>query len=330
MKKEIFTVAFLLPLAMFLVVAPFLSYPALGQKYPAKPIEILVPWAGGTQEIVSRLIANIAPKYLGQPLVVVLKPGAAGSVAAAEIINSKPDGYKLYSNTNIFFALAAKTQKIPFNPNHITPLVNFIEFKQGFAVKGDSPWKTFDQLLDFAKKNPGKLKWAHSGRGLTQHLAMSLIFKKAGIETVDIPYRAGFAETVVALLGGHIHACSLMYPPAKDHAKAGKLRFLVFFTDRRYADSPDVPTVVEIGFPEVAKFNTYWGYFIHKDTPEEIKRTLTDAFKKTFEEPEFRKVCEDLAEEPKFEGPEFLKQKIKDTEEIGVPLLKELGLYVDR
>jgi tripartite-type tricarboxylate transporter receptor subunit TctC len=300
-----------------------------GKEFPTKPIEIICPYtAGGSMDIMSRLVADIAQKFLRQPVVVVNKPGAAGSIAAADVISSKPDGYKLITMTSFFLAATVKTQKVPFDPDDLVPIANIVEYKFGMIVKGDSPWKTLRDLLDYAQKNPGKLKWGHPGRGISIHMSGLLIFRKAGVETVDIPYK-GAPEVLAALLGGHLDAATSVYGVVKDHVKTGKVRYLTVFSDRRYSDPSDVPCAVELGFPEAA-IPSFVGLYAHKSTPEDIKKTLTDALKKTYEDPEFKKGIEKLGEEPRFGGPEFMKEAIKKGGEVGVPILKELGLYVGK
>ena len=310
--------------------ALFLQENLHGKEYPAKPIEIICPYTpGGTTDLMSRLIADIAPKYLGQPLIVINKPGGAGSIAAADVISSKPDGYKLAILSNFFQAINVKTQKVPFDPSHIVPIANFMEIKHGLCVKGDSPWKTLGDLLDYARKNPGKLRWSHHGRGGTIHIIPLLIFKKAGAETIDVPYK-GAPEHLSALLGGHVDASSNVYDVIKDHLRTGAVRLLVFYSDRRFSDPSDVPNAVELGFTEVGKMATLFGLYAHKDTPEEIKKILVDASKKIYDDPEFKKGMEKFGQEPRYGGPEFIKESIKKGEEVGVPIIKELGLYIGR
>jgi tripartite-type tricarboxylate transporter receptor subunit TctC len=300
-----------------------------GKEFPTKPIEIICPYtAGGSMDMMSRIVADIAQKFLRQPIVVVNKPGAAGSIAAADVISSKPDGYKLITMTSFFLAATVKTQKVPFDPDDLVPIANIVEYKFGMIVKGDSPWKTLRDLLDYAQKNPGKLKWGHPGRGISIHMSGLLIFRKAGVETVDIPYK-GAPEVLAALLGGHLDAAASVYGVVKDHVKTGKVRYLTVFSDKRYSDPSDVPCAVELGFPEAA-IPSFVGLYAHKSTPEDIKKTLTDALKKTYEDPEFKKGIEKLGEEPRFGGPEFMKEAIKKGGEVGVPILKELGLYVGK
>ena len=295
--------------------------------YPNKPIELLCPYTpGGSFDVMSRLVAEIATKHLGQPVVVVNKPGAGGSLAAAEVIGAKADGYKLVTLANVFFATTTKTQKLPFDPNDLVPLANFMEIKVGLMVRGDSPFKTFNDLIEYARRNPGQLKWGHAGRGVTTHMSTLTIFKKAGVKTIDVPFK-GTPEGLTAILGGHVDAGSFPYGAAVDHVKAGKIRYLVFFTDSRYSDPPDVPTAAELGYPD-AILPTYVGLYVHKNTPDEIRKILTEACRKTYDDQELRKGIEKLGENPKAGGPEFIAASIKKMEEVGIPILKEIGLYV--
>ena len=318
--------AFLFVLAMFLVLGAS-TQPSSAKDYPTKPVEILIPLVAGTSmDIMTRLLADRAPKYLGQPIVAVNRPGGGMSVAAAEIVSSKPDGYKIFYGTNIYFAITTKIQKIPFDPANIAPLMNFTQLKDGMAVMGDSTLKTFADLLDYGKKNPGKLRWAHSGRGMRDHIGWSYVFKKAGVDTIDVPY-GGSPEKLAALLGGHVDASCMGYASIKDHINSGKVKYLVVSSSQRYGDLPDVPSIAEAGFPEMGKFAILTAFFVHKDTPQEIRKTITDAFGKVFEDPAFKKKVEELGEELKPGGPEFIREAIKNAEEVGVPALKQLGLY---
>ena len=312
--------------SMFLVVSLF-TPSSQAKDYPTKPVEILIPFVPGTtMDIMARLIADKAPKYLGQPVIPVNRPGGGGSVAAAEIVSSKPDGYKILYLTNIYFAITTKTQKIPFDPSFITPILNLTQLKDGIAVKSDSPWKTFQDLLDYAKKNPGNMRWAHSGRGTRDHIGWSFVFKKAGVETTDLPY-GGSPEKLAALLGGHVDSSCMAYAPIKDHIKAGTLRYLAVSSSQRYNDLPDVPSIAEAGFPEMGKLAIYTGFYVHKDTPPDVKKTISDGFGKVTDDPEFKKAVEKVGEELKLGGPDFIKEAIKSAEEVGIPIVKQLGLY---
>lgn len=308
-----------------LSVGTVLIQPAMG----VETIEILCPFtAGSSSDLMSRLIADIAPRYLGQIMVVVNKPGAGGSIAAAEVISSKP-GSKLFNISQFFIATTIKTQKVPFSPDDLVPLGSFMEYKDGLIVRGDSPWKTLNDLLDYGRKNPGKLRWAHSGRGITSHMGTLLIFRKAGVETIDVPYK-GSPEKLAALLGGHVDVSAMVYGSVRDHVKAGKVRYLTFLSDQRYSDPPDVPCAAELGFSEAAKLVAILGMYAHRDTPEKLKQAFVGAFNKTCADPEFKKGIERLGEELRCGGPESVREAIKKAEEVGIPIIKELGLYVEK
>lgn len=301
-----------------------------GQEYPNKTVELYSGYtAGSAYDIQARLIAEVTSKYLTQPIVVVNKPGAGGSLAAAEVINAKPDGYKFIMLPSTFLAMTVKTQKVSFDPNTLVPIASLTEVKSGFFVKSDSPWKTFRDLIEYAKKNPGKLRWCHAGRGTILHISTTAIFKKAGVEAIEIPY-PGSPEMSAAILGGHVDGASGPYSPQKENVKSGKIRYLVFYSDRRYADPPNVPCAPEVGFPEVGRFGSLGGLYIHKDTPERIIKILHDALRKAYEDKSFKDGIENLGEEARFEEAEFNKEYIRKAEEAGVPVLKSIGLYVGR
>ena len=257
------------------------------------------------------------------------KAGATGSLAAADVIASKPDGYKLFSNNHPYFATTIHTQKTPFDPHDLVPLANFVETRQGLIVRVNSPFRTLHDLLDYARKHPAELKWSVPGRGVTLHMTPMLIFKKEGVTTIDVPYKGGQPEVVAALLGGHVDMASVMYAGASEYVRAGKLRFLLYYSDQRYPDSPDVPAAAELGYRDTL-LPAYTGLYIHRNTPERIQKILLDACKKIYDDPAFKKGLEKIDAEPKWGGPQFLNEAIKTSESIGVPVLKEIGLYVGK
>ena len=320
---------FLTCVAVLLFTGVFWTGLVSAAPYPEKPLEIICPYApGSTTDILLRVITDVGSKYFGQPMVVVNKPGAGGALAAADVISSKPDGYKVFWGAHVFFATTIKTQKVPFNPDDLAPLANFVELKMGMVVKGDSSFKNFDDLLNYARKAQGQFKWAHVGRGIGLHMSGMVIFRKAGIATIDVPYK-GTAEALVALLGGHVDAASLAYGAMSEQVAAGKARYLMFYTDKRFKDHPDVPTAVELGFPN-AVLPAFFGLYVRRDTPEPIRKVLAETCKKITEDPETRKGIERVGEAPRFGGPEFVREEIRKQEAVGIPILKELGLYVGK
>ena len=159
------------------------------------------------------------------------------------------------------------------------------------------------------------------------HFNPLIIFRKAGVETMDVPYQGG-PECVTALLGGHVDAAIMAYGGVREHVKAGKVRCLLTFSDRRFNDPSGVASAKELGFPDAGKARNFSALYVHKDTPAQIRETLLGASKKACEDSTLQRAFhEKIGEEVTFGGPEFIMEKIKDSEEVGIPILKELGLY---
>jgi tripartite-type tricarboxylate transporter receptor subunit TctC len=316
-------------LVITLTLSVLLSGPLGAQGYPAKPLEIVCGYTpGSSMDLISRVIADVASKHYGQPVVVLNKPGASGSVGAADVITSKPEGYKVLLMSQAFFVITLRTMKAPFSPDDLVPLANFVDLKLGLMVQANSPFKTFNDLLAYGKKNPSQLKWAHTGRGSTLAVSTMLIFKKENVTALDVPFK-GTPEAFAALLGGHVDAGSLSYAAGVEHIRSGKLRMLMFFGDKRYKDQPDVPNAFELGYQD-SVLPTYVGLYAHKNTPENIKQALMNTFKKTYDDPDFKKGIEKLSEQPLWGTPEFIRGVQRKQEEIAIPLLKEIGVYTGK
>ena len=319
----------LLLVSVLLLAGSIVVHPVHAQKkYPSQTIEFLCPFsAGGGFDLYSRLIAEVLSKHIGQSIIVINKPGGAGTTTVADMINSKPDGYKMALLDVAYFSTVVKGQKVPFKPTDVVPLNSILELKIGLAVKGDAPWKTLKEALDYAKKNKDKFRFGHAGRGLTSFMSTKLIFDKAGATMIDIPYK-GAAEGITAILGGHLDAVAYPHGAIAAHIKSGGLRYLTVYSDRRYSDLPDVPHAPELGFPEGGVLIPLLGIHVHKDTPQEIKTIITNACKKAFEDPALKEGIIKIGDEPAFGGPERMLELVKRQEQVAVPLLKEMGLYV--
>ena len=292
------------------------SAPA-AENYPARAVELYCPYEAGTSmDVMVRLIADIAPKYMGQPMVVVNKPGASGSLAAAEVISGKPDGYKLVSLANLFFASTIHIQKVPFSADDLTPIANFMEYRLCMVVRADSPFKTLKDVIEYARKNPGSLKWSHPGRGTSLHTVALSVFQKAKVQTIDVPFKA---ELLSSLLGGHVHVGSFPYGLVMESVRAGQIRCLAFYGDHRYKDQPNVPSIAELGFPDAAKLATDAALFVRRNTPEHIKNYLIGVSKQIYDDPRFARLPDMGGEDPKYGGPRVAKESIKRAEEITFP-----------
>ena len=257
-------------------------------QYPTKPITLLVPWvAGGGSDIVLRVLAESAAKQLGQRIVIENKPGAGGALAAQHMAaNAKPDGYTVAQLALGVFRLPHMANT-SFNPvNDLTWILNIAGYQFGTSVRADAPWKTWDELITYAKKNPGKISVANPGSGTSLHLTIEDLGQRLGINWVHVPYK-GSSESSVALRGGQVQVQA--GTPTWEWVEAGHTRVLVMWGNERSKRVPNVPTLKEL-YGIVA--NSPWGIGGPKGMDPKIVKILHDAFKKAMDDPAVMKAIE--------------------------------------
>ena len=266
-----------------IAVAALFSGAAAAQEYPTKPITLIVPWpAGGSTDISMRAIADVASKHLGQPIAVDNKGGGGGTVGPATMAAaSKPDGYTISQIPITVFRLPLM-QDVSWNPDKdFSYIVHLTGYTFGVTTNSESQFKTWKDVVEFAKANPGKVTYATPGTGTSLHVGMEQIAALAGIKMTQVPFKGG-AETNAAVLGNHtmLQADSTGWRPLVD---AGKLRLLMVWTDKRSPNFPDVPTLKELGYPMV--YDSPFGIAGPKGMDPKIVAKLHDAFKKAIEDP---------------------------------------------
>jgi tripartite-type tricarboxylate transporter receptor subunit TctC len=256
---------------------------AAAQDYPTKPITLIVPWpAGGSTDISMRAIADSASKILGQPVVVDNKAGGGGTVGPATMAAAaKPDGYTISQIPITVFRLPLMQQVSWDASKDFTYIVHLTGYTFGVTTNAESQFKTWKDVVDFAKANPGKVTYATPGAGTSLHIGMEQIAAKAGIKLTQVPFKGG-AETNAAVLGNHtmLQADSTGWRPLVD---AGKLRLLMVWTDKRSPNFPDAPTLKELGYSMV--YDSPFGIAGPKGMDPKIVAKLHDAFKKAIEDP---------------------------------------------
>jgi len=297
--------------------------------YPTRPIQLIVAWsAGASEDLRNRSLAPTLEKVLGQPVVVVNKPGAAGTLGLTMVAKAKPDGYILGSASTSPLLFAPHVQKVEFNPlTDLTYIAGTCIQPYGIVVRSDAPWKTFEELSDYVKKNPGKIKYGSFGIGGLAHIYMEAIAKEWNLNWVHVPFK-GDAPNMTALLGGHVpvSAASSAYVP---HVKAGKMRVLVLLTGKRMAAFPEVPTLKEMGFKLDLRANEVLGLCGPKGLPPEMVTKLENACKQAVESSEFRKAMESLDNEGKFRDSQTITKLIHELyPQIGEKI-KELGIKAE-
>ncbi|MDQ7839450.1 MAG: tripartite tricarboxylate transporter substrate binding protein [bacterium] len=220
------------------------------ERFPSREITLIVPWpAGGGSDIAMRLLAERARVHFGVPVVVVNRPGAAGAIGHREIANATPDGYTIGMFGSGFIA---QQYMIP-NPtliDEIQPLAFFGLDPGALTVRGETPWRTLRDFVTAAKAAPNTIRNANDPPGGGSHLTVLMIERRLGIHLIKVPY-AGFAPSVVAMLGGETQSTTIPVPDVIEVHKAGKARILGVMGDERHFLAPDVPTFKEQGFDVV-------------------------------------------------------------------------------
>jgi tripartite-type tricarboxylate transporter receptor subunit TctC len=268
-----------------------LAVPAPAAEFPTKEVQVIVPWAaGGATDLVFRALAVTTAKHLGKAVVVVNKPGGGGTVGYTEAAQARPDGYTLVTAVTPL-AILPHQVKTQFTVQSFEPVINVVQDPTMFQVRADSQWKTLRELLDYARKNPGMVTVGNSGAGGGVHLAALAFERAAAVKFNHIPF-AGGGPSVTALLGGHVHAVSVSPPEGINHVRAGKLRIVGLFADKRMDAFPDVATVRELGVDfSLAQWR---GLAAPKGTPADVVRKLHDAFKQGMQDPGFVKVATEM------------------------------------
>jgi tripartite-type tricarboxylate transporter receptor subunit TctC len=253
------------------------------QDFPTRPVEIIVGFApGGGTDLTARAIANHAPKYFGQPFIVVNKAGAAGTIASQYVATAKPDGYTLLTGGGSETTTAGHFRKLPFHPlNDFDPVICVVGQQIGFSVRADSPWKTIQEFLADAKQNPEKYSYASSGMGSLYHAAVIVLEKRTGIKLRHVPFKGG-AETLSALLGGHVDIAISAPDEAYPLVESGRVRPLVTFSAKRSQLIPSVPTLKEVGYDFFME--NMKGLMAPKGTPKPIIQKLHDGINKMMTE----------------------------------------------
>jgi tripartite-type tricarboxylate transporter receptor subunit TctC len=266
------------------------SFGASAQQFPSKPITLICPWpAGGSTDLHLRKMAELGSKYLGTPVVVENRPGGSGMNGPATMSKTaQGDGYTI-SQLPITAYRVPHMQKVDYDPiNDFTYIIGVAGYTFGIVVKSDSPFKTFQDLITYARANPGKLSYATPGTGTSLHLAMEEIAVKAGVQFLHIPYK-GYADGAAALMGGHVMTQVDSTGWAK-FVDAGSQRLLATLGDKR--TRWNAPTVSELGVNTVS--NSPYGFVGPKGIPPQVVKILHDGFKKAMDDPENLKVLQQL------------------------------------
>jgi tripartite-type tricarboxylate transporter receptor subunit TctC len=281
----------LLALAMLPAVAALVAPAASAQvrDFPNRPIELVVPFQpGGGTDALARAFADATRKHMPQSMIVVNKPGASGAIGWQDVVNAKPDGYRLAIVT-VELTTLPHLNLAKFTYEDLTPIARLNADQAAITVRADAPWNTIEEFLAAAKKESGKLSVGNSGNGSIWHLAAAALEDKTGVKFNNTPFQ-GAGPAVLALLGGHIDAVAVSPAEVTTYVQAGKLKTLAVMADQRVKGFEKVPTLKDRNID--LTIGTWRGIAAPKNTPPEIVAYLKDLSKKAADEPALREVLD--------------------------------------
>ena len=297
---------------------------AQAQQFPTKPVTLIVPWpAGGSTDIYFRKLGEITQKHLGQNLVIENRPGGSGNNGPTTMAKTaQPDGYTI-SQLTISAFRAPHMQKVDWNPvTDFTYIIGLAGYTFGIVVKADSPFKTFKDVIAYAKANPGKLSYATPGTGTSLHLAMEEVAAKAGVQFLHVPFK-GYADGAIALMGGHV----MMQVDSTGWAKqvdAGAQRLLATLGDKRTRWG--APTVKELGVDTVSA--SPFGLVGPKGMSPQVVKTLHDAFKRSLDDPDYHKLLATLDQPAWYQSSEDYAKWAAETFKAERATIERVGLLL--
>jgi len=281
-----------------------LAAPALAQDWPARPVRVVIPYPpGGPTDLIGRVVAQRAQRELGQPLVIENKPGASGTIGAAEVARAAPDGQTFLMNASIHVIIPHLNRSLPFDAlADFAPVTNMALVPLVGLVNPRLPVRTLRELADHVKANPGRISYASSGIGAAQHLAGEMFRQVAGLDMVHVPYR-GAAPAIQDLIAGNVQVMFDSVPAGAGAVREGLLRPLAVTTDRRIAAYPDLPTTAEAGFPGLV-ISTWYGIWAPPRTPAPIVARLQRAVAVAVQDEEVKARMATLGADPVADTPD--------------------------
>ncbi|VFR30601.1 Tricarboxylate transport protein TctC [plant metagenome] len=272
-------------------------------KWPTKPLRLIIPFAaGGNTDVVARLIAPHIEKAVGQTVVVENRPGAAGNIAAEFVAKADADGYTFLMGTVGTQAINYSIYKdIRFKAADFAPVTLVASVPNVLVVTPSMPVKSVKELIEYGRKNPGKLSFASSGAGSSIHLSGEMFKSREKIDMVHVPYK-GSALAVTDLIGGQVNLMFDNLPTSLPHIQTGKLRALAVTSAQRSTNLPDVPTMAQAGVPNF-EAGSWFGVLAPRKTSPDIIARIDDAIQKAMAQPEMQKRVVELGAVPMVKGP---------------------------
>jgi tripartite-type tricarboxylate transporter receptor subunit TctC len=315
-----------------LVLCFSLMLPALtgaAEKFPTKPIELVVPFAaGGSTDVLARLVAKYAPKYFEKPLVVVNKPGGGGVIGTEGVVRSKPDGYSLFVGYGSGHDLVMPHfQKLPYKTfEDLLPICRLSVHSVAMVNRADAPYKNLKEFIEWGKKKD-QVTASVSTKAGSVDITFQALGKATGLKIVTVPFRGG-ADAVTAIVGGQTDTGGNHPSEIISHIKSKRLIPIAVALEQRDPAIPDVPTFKELGY-NVVTVGSVKGVAAPKGTPPEVIAYLSDRFKKVCDDPEFVKAMKDIGQPVMYQGPEEFGKYLKDGFDQFGRLIKEFDIKLE-
>jgi tripartite-type tricarboxylate transporter receptor subunit TctC len=303
-----------------------LSETSAQEKYPSKPIKLIVPLGPGTvNDVVARTVGEALSRDLKTEITVEYRAGAGGVVGSDFLAKSSPDGHTLgVLNSSALTNSPAMMDKPPYDPlRDFTPIANVGAIPALLAINAASPWKTLEEFLTHARKNPGKVNCGTSGVGTSGHFNLELLKGAAGVQINHVPYKGGSPQNITALLGGHIDCASQVWSAVAGQVKGGKLRVLAVTSQVR--EFPQLPTFAQSGFPQVT-LEVSFSFFGPANLPKEVAAKLVSAFEKAIKDPETSAKLEKAGFPVAYEGPKELSERIARELNVSREVARKAGI----
>jgi len=308
---------------------PALSRFAQAQSYPIKPIKLVLPFTPGSpNDVLARLVTPALSSHLGQPVVIENRPGGGTSIATRAVMTADPDGYTLlWSNSPSHFIAPSVSTSFTYDPiKDFTPIAAVGWNANVLVIVPSLPINTLGEFVTYAKANSGKINFGY-GQGTTPHLVGGLFQQETGIQLSFIPYKGG-AQAVADMLGGHIHMNIGTSATLRPLARDGKLRALAVTGKTRMPELPEVPTMVEGGYPNVTSA-IYYGLLGPAGLPAEIVKRINDGANASLKSPELIARMAQLGFEPQGGSPQDFGQLFVVEREKWLPIVKATGFQME-
>jgi tripartite-type tricarboxylate transporter receptor subunit TctC len=301
--------------------------PHLGaQAYPNQTISVVMPLAAGdAADIACRAMAEELSKLLKVPVIVVNKPGAGGTLGTDSAVKAKKDGYTilLTNNAALIYNRILTPESVQYDPfKDLTPLGLATRFPLLLIVRPDAPYKSFNELVEFSKKNPGKIRVGTVGAGSVGHFTLEIINSLTGAGLTMVPFK-GASPGVTALLGGHVEGGVLALGTLLSHVKSGAMKGIL--TSSQIPEYPEIPTLSQLGYRQNL-FGVWLGFFAPSGVPQEVTKALVPAIEKAVKDPAVVSKLAGLGMVQDYVPPEKLFAEVREEHRIVEEIAKKAGL----